>query len=186
MSWATTFWDLEYIVDSTRRAMEACYFAEDKTAFAASIIDTPGVEGQVANPVEMLEPALTTDTPGKPACDPLGDLAASMKKQSLADKPTQPVSAAKQSSPWTSEIEAALRAFLKPLSMNVRYDYQFSDMLDEKTSIATMNRLFKQPARPDDGDTRDISLRDEIRRKCSYELRRSSFKLKDAGGQLPK
>lgn len=76
-------------------------------------------------------------------------------------------------SPWTAEIEAALREFLRPLSVDLRYEYRFADVLDEKRSIAAINGLFKQPAKPEHVQIRDNSAQHQFRRKRSHELRRS-------------
>lgn len=175
MSWATTFWDIEHLVESSRRAMEAAYIADNEATFNAP----SAVEDEAVAAMKLMESSITS-AKSMAAGDPLENLSASMKKLSLTDKqPTQPVSAAKLTSPWTSEIEAALRAFLRPFSMHLRYEYQFSDMLDEKTSIETMNSLLKLPAKPDDDSTRDDSLREEMRRKRVNELRRTGTRSKN-------
>lgn len=188
MSWATTFWNLEYIVDSARRAMEAAYFAEHE-AFAqadesvlnspnANPLETSGMESDVpGDALKMMESALASNAspqpPARAAKDLLENLAVAMKKESLTTKqPMRGSANTELSSPWTPEIEAALRSFLRPLSMNLRHEYGFSDAFNEMRSIEAMNSLFKQPAKPDDAETRDLSARDEIRRKRNNELRR--------------
>lgn len=188
---AATFWNLEYIVDSARRAMEAAYLAEQEPAEQTGTVGKPldastktlessSIKSDVSDgdPLKIMQSALIPSASLQPsdraAGDALDNLTVAMRKESLTSKqPTQAQASARPTSPWTSEIEAALRALLRPLSMNLRYEYAFSDMLNEKSSIDAMNSLFKQPAKPDDGSTRDISAGDEIRRKRSHELRRA-------------
>lgn len=96
-------------------------------------------------------------------------LEASLNKSLLTAKmPTDSQTNVPMRSRWTPEIEAALREFMRPLSINLRYEYRFPDTLDEKRSIAAINSLFKQPAKPEDVKIRDVSAGNEIRRKRKY------------------
>jgi hypothetical protein len=197
MSWASIYWDLDYIVQAARAAMESAYSVElaaqltmSDPASAAPLTEKSMVEnlstnlsGSNANvdPLKIAETALSIGKPAsvKPDQEIIKPKAAdslevSLSKSSLAAKPLAGNKASVQvRSPWTTEIEAALREFLRPLSINLRYEYRFADTLDEKRSIATMNSLFKQRVKPDDIEIRDVSARDEVRRKRNHELRKS-------------
>lgn len=207
MSWASIYWDLDHIVQAAREAMESAYAAEMAARsipaekplvpdLNAEVADMPGK----ADPLKSVEAVLTTAISSVES--PVNQLNhASLEKAPDVLEPSLTESLIKARvlenqvpiqprSPWTNEIEAALREFLRPLSVNLRYEYRFPDVLDEKRSIAAMNRLFKQPVRSDDARVYDLSSRNEIRRKKSRgpgdsqrSVPRQDFRPNDTSGE---
>lgn len=199
MSWASIYWDLEHIVQSAREAMESAYAAElaarDKPSPAAgppsgaSVIENLGAQLPVVpgianvDPIKTAEAALaigqkpTSDPAKLPAFEmPAESLEVSVVKSSLAAKTPLPVNqpATQPRSLWTAEFEAALREFLRPLSVNLRYEYRYPDTLDEKRTIAAMNSLFLRQTKPDESDIRNVTAQLELRRKRDLDLRKTA------------
>lgn len=192
MSWASVYWDLEYIVKSARDAMEAAFAADTANAApgpdavhvsppledplthadtsATAAFDAPLPEPEIAIPAAVKSDVEVTDQPKEKAPE---NLQISLTKTALASKPlvVENIPAPIRSL-WTPEIEAALREFLRPLSVELRYEYRYSDVLDEKRSIATMNSLFRNRPRTDDTNLRESSSRNEIARKRNQDVRR--------------
>lgn len=183
MSWASIYWDLDHIVQAAREAMELAY-AEETAARLPTVpvpaevssspksVLTPDI---TADPLKIVEaelfekpsasaetvPEITISTPTG-MCDRLDpSLNQSLIKAKVLDNQAgiRPVS------PWTAEIEAALREFLRPLSVNLRYEYRFPDSMNEKRSIDAMNSLFQHRFKAEDAEPRPLPTRTEVRRK---------------------
>lgn len=186
MSWASVYWDLDHIVRAAREAMEAAY-ASDQSVPAVSLNPAPeisvvenlGPQDRAASGADPGIAEITISITADPAPaagsgpPPEIELEVSLVKSSLTAKPiTEETASVQLRTLWTPEIEAALREFLRPLSVNLRYEYRVRDAFDEQRSIATLNSLFRQRPKTDEIDIRDVSDRNEFHRKRMNELRK--------------
>lgn len=188
MSWASIYWDLDHIVQAAREAMESAYAAEAALSHALTISHLPAavpiaedLNAQADNisnvdPLRIAEIVLSIEKPADAAIGekvedhsgaPIDSLEVSLRRSSLESKTlAADTSNFQPRSPWTPEIEAALREFLRPLSISLRYEYRFPDTLDEKRSIETINSLFRQRAHREDLETLKRAARLSSQKKC--------------------
>jgi hypothetical protein len=173
MSWASVYWDLEHIIHAARLAIEAAY-ALEQAAHANAPLSDPIRPQEISarRDLDALSAGVNVPLEISVLTGAAESIEVSLSKASLAAKAlTEDKSAVQVRNLWTPEIEAALRDFLRPLSVNLRYEYRFPDTLDEKRSIAAMNSLFRHRPKSDEIRIRDVSVRNELRRKL-YDLRR--------------
>ncbi|NOT46938.1 MAG: hypothetical protein HOP17_04210 [Acidobacteria bacterium] len=194
MSWASIYWDLDHIVQAAREAMESAFAAESATSPRAISPSDPIPSVALAeNPITSDLNAQFAGIPVNANADALKSVEALLNSGTSSTAPA--VEQFKTSpdglepslnesllkaralntlnnqadipprSPWTAEIEAALREFLRPLSVDLRYEYRLPDALDENRSMAALNSLFKQGVKPDEVSSREVLARNELRRK---------------------
>lgn len=166
MSLISMYWNLDYIVETARRTMEAAFELEM-------------VEMEPATPPSTPQPSSGTS----PNADPIADLMSKLPMDPRAQlsgssligtPPPAPVAAqpkpsvepplaateqVKPKSPWTPEIEAALREFLRPLSVDMCSQYSFPDAVSENLSVALMRRTLQPQLRQN--NTEDDTIRSE-------------------------
>ena len=166
MSLISMYWNLDYIVETARRTMEAAFELDMLEMNPATPTPAPQPSSGTslnADPIANLMSKLPMDPraqlSGSSLISNSPPAPAAAQPKSSVETPAATTEQVKPKSPWTPEIEAALREFLRPLSVDMRSQYAFPDAVSENLSVALMRRTLQPQLRQN--NTEDDAIRAE-------------------------